>query len=256
MMIRRCLSLGCCLLLLGCAYIQPPKNKLETLSRIRGEGPAETLFILLPGMGSRADDFIEKGFLGQLEQSGVRADAVLVDAYLGYYLKRTVITRLHEDVVLPAIQRGYRNVWMVGISMGGFGTILYMREHPQVLKGAILLAPFLGEEKIVREIREAGGLLHWRPRVPPDEEHYQEMLWEWLKTYGRPDHGLPKLLLGFGEKDPFFEANSLLARMLPEDQVFVLPGGHDWPTWNKLFTLILAKQFSGGGYAVRQHPHH
>lgn len=245
-----------CFVLLSCAYVQPPKNHLETISLIRGEEKAETLFILLPGMGSRAEDFIRQGFVKELEQSKVKADAILVDAYLGYYLQKTIIVRLHEDVVLPALQQGYRNLWMVGISMGGFGTILYVKEHPQVLKGAILLAPFLGEDKIIQEIRQAGGPLKWQPKGPTDEDHYQEMLWEWLKTYGQPKHGLPKLLLGFGEKDPFFEGNSLLGQLLPQDQVFVVPGKHDWSTWNRLFALMLSKNFSGGEYAVRQHPHH
>lgn len=231
----------CCLFLSACAYIQPPKDKLETLSLVRGNQRADTLFILLPGMGSRAKDFVANGFMKELEQSGIQADAVLVDAYLGYYLNRTIIVRLHEDVVLPALERGYRHLWMVGISMGGFGTVLYVREHPQVLKGVILLAPFLGEDKIVREIKEAGGLLHWKPKVPPTEEHYQEMLWHWLKNYAAPDHSLPKLLLGFGEQDPFVQANSLLAGILPPDQVFILPGRHDWPTWNRLFALMLQK---------------
>jgi pimeloyl-ACP methyl ester carboxylesterase len=243
MIFKRILVLFFCLSLTGCAYIQPPRNSLRTIQYSNGNQKAEILFILLPGMGSRADDFLKHGFIRQLQTSGVKADAILVDAYLGYYLKRNIIVRLQEDVILPARERGYENIWMMGISMGGFGTILYAKEHPGVLKGMILLAPFLGEEEIIEEIQEAGGLLKWTPKVPLTDENYQEVIWDWLKAYSRPDNNLPRLLLGFGREDSFFAANSLLGDVLPQGQVYLQTGRHDWQTWNRIFYSMLTDHF-------------
>jgi pimeloyl-ACP methyl ester carboxylesterase len=231
------------ILFTGCAYIQSPRTPLNTIYYSNGSQEADTLLVLLPGMGSRAEDFIKNEFLRQMETARVQADAVLVDAYLRYYLQRNILVRLQEDVIRPAQEKGYKNIYLVGISMGGFGAVLYAREHPQVLKGMILLAPFLGEEEVVEEIYEAGGLRKWSAKVPLTDENYQEVIWDWLKAYSQAGSTRPKLLLGFGRDDPFFKANSLLGEVLPAQQVYIQPGKHDWPTWNRIFYKMLIDHF-------------
>src|ERR671930_1091173 len=81
--------------------------------------PRDTLVVFLPGIGDFAEDFERHGFIAALAASGLAADALAVDAHYGYYGRRTVLERLAEDVVLPAREQGYREVWLVGISMGG-----------------------------------------------------------------------------------------------------------------------------------------
>ncbi|MEW6186047.1 MAG: alpha/beta fold hydrolase [Thermodesulfobacteriota bacterium] len=231
------------MLFTGCAYIQSPRTPLNTIYYSNGSPKADTLLVLLPGMGSRAEDFIKNDFLRQIETAGVKADAVLVDAYLRYYLQRNILVRLQEDVILPAQEKGYKNLWLVGISMGGLGTLLYAKEHPQVLKGMVLLAPFLGEEKLIEEIWSAGGVRNWRAKMPLTDENYQEMIWDWLKAYSQSDQARPRLLLGFGTEDPFYRANSLLGEVVPKEQVYTQPGGHDWQTWRSIFYKMLIDHF-------------
>ena len=58
----------------------------------------------------------------------------------------------------PARREGKDNIWLVGFSMGGLGSLLYLREHPEYIEGVCLIAPFLGDEEIIEEIQAAGGV--------------------------------------------------------------------------------------------------
>ncbi len=71
------------------------------------------------------------------------------------------------DVVLPARAAGYDTIWLAGTSLGGIGALLYLRDHPDDLAGVLALAPYLGEEGVIREIERAGGPASWQP--PADD---------------------------------------------------------------------------------------
>src|SRR6476659_4794331 len=79
------------------------------------------LFVFLPGRRDRASDFVRHEFVG-LAQSRVRGlDCLTVDATLGYYLDGSVAERLQREIIEPARANGYREIWLMGVSMGGLG---------------------------------------------------------------------------------------------------------------------------------------
>ena len=120
--------------------------------------PTRELMILLPGIGDLAEDYESHGFVDAVRRSGAPADLVAVDVHVGYYARRTVLERLRKDVIAPAREAGYEKIWLGGISLGGLGASLYAAEYAADLQGLVLLAPFLGDPRIVREIAGAGGL--------------------------------------------------------------------------------------------------
>jgi pimeloyl-ACP methyl ester carboxylesterase len=159
---------------------------------------------------------------------------VAVDAHLGYYYKRTIVDRLRQDVIAPARKR-YDRIWLAGISLGGTGSLLYAAEHPEDVDGLVLLAPFLGEDKVIAEVEAAGGLQGWKTPEPLAADDFQRRLWFWLQGATRPPARIP-IYLGWGRDDSFARANGLLARELPPDHVFTASGGHDWKAWTALWT--------------------
>ena len=195
------------------------------------------LVVFLPGRGDRAEDFEERGFLAAARQAGLEADVLAVDAHLAYYYKRVIADRLWEDVVLPARARGYRRVFVVGISLGGLGAIALGQEHPDALAGLFVLAPYLGEPELTREIEAAGGLARWSGA--PSERDFRGV-WGFLRGYaaGEPR---PPLWLAYGESDRYAYGHRLLASALPKDRVRVAPGGHDWKAWEGLWREFLAQ---------------
>lgn len=199
----------------------------------------ECLFVFLPGRGDRVGVFGREGFAPLLAAHGIRAEAVEVDLHLGYYARRSIDSRLHQDVILPARARGVREIWLVGVSMGGLGTLIYNHHYPGQADGLVLLAPFLGNRKVVDEIAAAGGLAAWRPGVPLAPDDWQREVWTWLQEWTGPRASPPALVLGYGLADSVARSNRLLAEVLPAPRVFTVEGKHDWREWRELWTAML-----------------
>jgi len=221
------------LLLAGCARLRPATVPLRTVS-YPGTSPARTLVVLLPGRYDSPEDFGRERFPELAAQAGARVDMVAVDAHLGYYYKRTIVDRLREDVIGPARKR-YDHIWLAGISLGGTGSLLYSSQHPEDVDGIVILAPYLGEDNVVAEVRTAGGLRGWKApeRLAPDD--YQRRLWSWLGRYANGSRGQIPLYLGYGRSDSFAPANAMLGEVLPSERVFTAPGGHEWRAWRDLW---------------------
>lgn len=216
---------------------------------------ARPLAVLLPGFGDGPEDFDEHGFVTELRARGF--DVAATDAHFGYYRGFTVVDRLRQDVIAPARARGVTEIWLVGISMGGFGAVSYATLYPDEVTGAVLLAPYLGDGDIPDEVRAAGGLAAWQPgdldAVDDAEERHTRKVWAFLKSYGAGQGDKPQLILGWGKDDRIGRAAALVAAVLPAEQVLVRPGGHKWVTWRPLFSDLAERFLSTAARAAGQH---
>lgn len=197
-----------------------------------------TLVVFLPGRGSQVRSFSEEGLVQAVRLRRPELDLVGVEAHLGYYADRTLTLRLKEDIVAPAQKLGYRNIWLVGISMGGLGALLYDTAYPGDLAGICLLAPYLGEGSLLEEITRAGGLAKWEPGPGPSSDLERE-IWQRLKAYADVQKSTGRVYLGFGTEDRFAQTDGFFAGLLPAGQVVTAKGGHDWPTWRILWERML-----------------
>jgi pimeloyl-ACP methyl ester carboxylesterase len=210
-------------LLSGCAgfYSATPLTSQEYANPTRNH-PA--LIVFLPGIGDPAQNFEQHGFVKAAHQA-FNADVITVDAHFSYYWGGSVVERLHDDVIVPALQRGYKDIWLVGVSLGGFGSLLYARAHPANIRGVFLIAPFLGNPQ--------------DDRVDPAEwlaaRNGEDGFWEWLQGYAGASGNRPEIILVYGDQDKFVRVNRKLAELLPSENVDYLPGKHDWSTWKELW---------------------
>jgi pimeloyl-ACP methyl ester carboxylesterase len=212
-----------------------PLRKIEYRSGTR----ADTLIIFLPGIDDLAEDFDRHGMINEMRSQGIGADAVAVDAHYGYYAAQVIHERITGDVIESAHAAGYGQVWLAGISLGGFGAASYAARYPHQVAGLLLFAPYLGSPALIREIAAAGGIPNWEPGHVAQED-YPRALWAWFKRSIMGESPAPRIYLGYGKRDMFARANGLLAEILPRDQVISIPGGHDWRTWKKLWQMQLA----------------
>lgn len=229
-------------LLAGCGLPRPTTVPLRTLSdNAPCASRPDTLLVLLPGASSRPEEFLREGFVRALRQRRLALDVVLVDAHLGYYKDRIILERLQADVIDPARAKGYRNIWLVGVSLGGFGAVIQALARPADTSGLILLAPYLGERRVSDAVELAGGLRAWRaPAASEGEADDMDLrVWRWLQGYATDPATRPPLYLGFALDDRLAPSNRLLAAALPADRVFTTPGGHDWPEWSALWDRML-----------------
>jgi pimeloyl-ACP methyl ester carboxylesterase len=219
------------------------KSRLDVIeSGAPCKAPATTLIVMLPGAYDTPQDFVRHGFVTALRERNIAADIVMTDTHIGYFTDDLVVTRLHEDVIMPARQKGYTQIWLAGISLGGYGSLLYSRRHGEAITGMFLMAPFLGNRTLRAEIVKAGGLAGWQAGdVAPAD--YDRKLWAWLKGYDRTGiqsrHLYPRLYLGYGTEDRFASSSQALATVLPPAQVMTTHGGHDWEPWQRLWSDFL-----------------
>jgi len=235
----RFLTLTALFLLLSlpaCVTLAPTEVPLPAIKNENAGSRKDALVIMLPGRGDRATTFIREGFEQAGKQRGF--DTIAVDAHFGYYRERTLLPRLHEDIVLPARADGYKRVWLLGISMGGYGALLYASQHPDLVDGVILLAPFLGSRDAIDEIRNSGGLSNWSENASELRDH-EIAIWAWLQNATQQEEPTP-ILLGYGLSDPMAEAYDSLTEALDPSSVYTHEGGHKWTTWSPLWTKIAA----------------
>jgi pimeloyl-ACP methyl ester carboxylesterase len=227
------------LMITGCT--QPAKVPMGTVCFDQvGKRQNSCLFIFLPGRWNRAASFEEEGFVAAVRHAGLHVDMMAAEAHMGYYLGHTFPERLHEDVIVPAKNRGYEQVWLIGVSLGGLGALWYDGKYPGELAGMVLLAPYLGEPGTYMEVFRSGGLVKWDP-PPLAEDDYQRKIWLSLKTLETFEKSFARIYLGYGLQDKFAVPDGMFAEVLPKEQVFTIEGGHDWPTWKSLWEEILKK---------------
>lgn len=236
---RRCARpvLVCGALALACTSWRAPKVPLLTVDLLHRDGD-RCLVVLLPGRWDRAESFRRAGFAAAVTARGLAIDLVAADAHLGYYRDRSVVDRLHADVIAPARAAGYERIWVAGVSLGGTGSLLYLRDRPEEIDGVLALAPYLGDDELIAEIERAGGPRSWpAPEITPQSGAGRE-LWSWIATW-RPSPPAIPLHLGWGTTDGLARANRLLAGLLPPDRVYQVKGGHDWQAWENLWEQFL-----------------
>lgn len=212
--------------------------------RLRPAANAQSLIVFLPGVFDYAEDFERFGFLQAVRQERLPIDMVAVDANLRYLQRDTLVERLHQDVVTPARQRGYRRIWLAGISLGGLSAMLYASRHTDI-SGIIAIAPFMGRPEALEEIASAGGLDQWQPDANTVMLDWERDPYLWLKRYlpkltEQQLPPTPRLILGVGLQDRYYREQSALASSLPSEDVFTAPGIHDWPVWQILWRKILS----------------
>ena len=207
------LSLG---MLVGCFPRGDPSRPIPT-TLVAAPQKAQRLVVVLPGRADDINDLHASGIAQAVQSAWPDADVVLTGLAIGFYLEGRAQQRLHEEVIAPARERGYAEVWLVGASLGGMGALLHDSSYANGVDGMVLLAPYLGEGNA-----QAGLLRH-------------------LQTWQRDPQRAKNVWLAYGRSDRLRGSMPLLEPLLPPDQVLVEDGGHDWALWTPVTGEILRR---------------
>ena len=216
----------------GCATgpaREPPLHTVQVGDR------NDTLVVMLPGIKDRAEQFFVAGFVGD-DAAAEAFDVLVVEPQMSDYVRGTLVERLRAEVIGPARARGYDEIWLLGVSIGGYGSLLYASEFPADIRGVVLLAPYLGGRRVPRAITAAGGLDDLAGRHGTSARS---------STVGGRSRRLIErsdatIVLGFGGQDRLVATYAPLLEALPRSQIYTADGGHEWTTWAPLWQEIKA----------------
>jgi hypothetical protein len=227
----------CGIAIASCAYIERPQARIptETIEAkiARREKP---LVIVLPGMGDTLRVLRNSDIAKAIQDGMPDADIMLIEMTLAYYMEGRAVQRLHDEVIQPARQRGVRDIYLAGASLGGMGVLMYEREHPNDARGLILMAPFMGDQSLIKEIEAAGGLANWNPGPSPaqmNRDNVPREEWRVVQSWLTHPERARNVWLICGQSDRFYRAAEIIAAPLPSPNVVALPGGHGWKVWTK-----------------------
>jgi len=248
---RRLAALALLLALSGCywriAHEPMPFVAYGDLGPERARGA----IVLMPGFADRPEDFDAHGFVAILHKNAPGFDIVAADAHFGYYNKNTLLEQLHTNVIGPLVARGYRELWIAGISMGGHGAVAYARSYPERVKGLLLFAPYLGPGDVVREVAQSGGVCNYSVATPIPQSRYgfAQANFVWLKDVLCRSPARVSVWVGVGDRDQ--AQRDLLREVIAPDHYLVLPGGHDWSAWTPALEQIARRAFADASASLR-----
>lgn len=197
---------------------------------------AGTRIILMPPAYAEPEDFVAAGFVDAVRARGLDIDLVFAGLKSAHITERS-LDGAADSLVAPAAAHGCR-VWLGGISLGGFAALCYASRHAGSLAGLCLLAPYLGSHIITDEVART-GIDAWQPGNGTGEDDERDV-WRFIQ-HSRA--GGLTIHVGLGREDRFAARHRILAAALKPSDTDVIPGGHDWPTWHRLWENFLDARF-------------
>jgi pimeloyl-ACP methyl ester carboxylesterase len=218
-----------------------------TVSRARiGAGDTDGVprrrIILLPGAFQEPSQFQQHGFDQTLQECTGVTELLAAAPELSHLNDRRWLSALYEEQIVPARALGME-VWLGGVSLGGFMALRLAAQYPDALDGLCLLAPYLGSRIIASELADHADLQQWEAHTADrilDEDDDERRIWRYVARLERSMHHT-EIFLGFGADDRFADTQRLLARALPATAAVthVMAGGHDWPVWQTLWQAFV-----------------
>jgi hypothetical protein len=198
---------------------------------------APVLLALLSGSFTEPEDFIREGFVAAARSRGIGAQIAMAEVRMAHFADGSIVERIRESVVVPALERGASRVWLAGISLGALASLAFAARHENELEGLVLMSPYPGTRIVLREIEAEGGLAHWEPRIGPEGDLEREA-WRWLARRAQRAP-VPEIHFYFGASDRFADGQRTMAQALPAHAVHEMPGGHEWPDWRRMWNEFL-----------------
>jgi len=230
--------------LAGCTNLGDRSQPIPA-ALIRGSGSADvpTLTIVLPGRADNVEVMQRYGVAEAIHAGWPEVDVQLTSATLAYYLDGGLATRVREQLIAPARAAGYQRIILLGASMGGMGALLVDEANPGAIDHLVLLAPYLGERKLLREIA-AAEITQWQPGPKPaamDSDNFQRELWRHIQTFTVEPDRRARVWLAYGTEDRLARTVPIIAPALDAAHVLEFEGGHKWSVWNAATTEVMAR---------------
>ncbi len=211
---------------------------------------------LLHGYTGNQADWAEPGEIGRIADNAIKqgeiAPVILVmpDAKNTYYVNNFNNSVRFEDMFfqefIPAIDSMYRTrakrEWraVAGLSMGGYGALVYAMHHPDVFSACVGLSAAVRKDEDLAKVKEDTSVWgrtikgiygeslvneHWHANNPLDL----------VEKFDKADRQIPKFYIDCGDDDELLKGNIWLNFKMNQlgipHEFRVRNGGHSWNYW-------------------------
>ena len=215
---------------------------------------------LLHGGGGNHTDWIQLGNMQQIVDKGTREGSmapmivVMPDAEMTYYMNNAQGNYQYEDYfikeLLPHIEKNYKvragkdNRALAGLSMGGFGSLLYALHHPELFAACSAMSAGVRTDEEINQMTQPEFLRRYRSALGEVKEGEKRITDFWnqnsilylLQHLPEAQKKAVRFWLDCGDDDELlFRGNALLHIALREQKVphefRMRNGGHTWEYW-------------------------
>ena len=200
----------------------------------------DSLIIFFPGLYDTADKFKDEKFFLIARKAGIKADMVSANINVFHLVNNMMIKRIETDVLQHAKEVGYKNIWLVGVSLGGLNSLLFYTKHERNICGVVTLSPFVANTPLIDDLKNAKEIKYWQPGSVDNKltlEKKLRFLWVWLKQQSL-NNNLKQIYLGYGKQDRFAEAIKLFENILDKNNIVYVEGEHNWETGQKIWQKL------------------
>ncbi len=214
---------------------------------------------LLHGMWGSEQDWIQYGRVQEIVDKGIKSGRwapmiiIMPDAGNSYYVNDREGDYRYEDMffteLIPELEERYRIYGrkemraICGLSMGGFGSMLYAMKHTAVFSACAALSPAIRTDQNLVEMDDEKYLSYFQPLFGGADHGTQRVTDHWKRNnLHHLSIEIPAEILGstgwyldIGDEDFLYdgvERFHILWRDLElEHQYRVRDGGHTWEYW-------------------------
>ena len=224
------------------------------------------LYLLHGGTGNQ-NDWIQKGELQRIAdkaiEEGKSAPMIIVmpDAEMTYYMNNVDGKYQFEDFfvqeLIPYIEKEYRCRTgkqyraISGLSMGGYGSLLYAIHHPELFSACAAMSPGIRTDEQINDMPHKdylrrygsamGELKEGEPRIT--DFWKQNSILYLVKQMKEEQKKLVRFYIDIGDDDFLYEASSLLHISMRDlnipHEYRVRNGSHDWEYWRSGLPYVL-----------------
>ena len=228
----------------SCSLFVDVKEPLHLLWNKTGKS-TDNLIIFIPGLYDSHYKFKKEMFFKTARDEGVDADLVAVNINVVHLADEMVGERIKKDVLNYVKNDGYKNIWVVGVSIGGLSSLVYLKNHEENICGVVVLAPYLGDDVLSEEMKQVGGLKNWVPDMGKLKDSIDvevDTLWLWLAKR----NNFSNIYLGYGKQDDITIGSLTLETLLDKKNVVAIDGEHDWETGRNIWEIQLKSRKETG----------
>ncbi len=222
---------------------------------------------LLHGFNGNQSDWSKHGDVQQIADSMIDIGAVkpmiivMPDAGSSYYMNSSNGVYQYEDYfikeLLPFIENNYRceqgkgHRAIAGLSMGGFGSLLYSLHHPQLFVSCAALSAAIRTDEQVNELSYKAYMRRYKSAMGDIKEGDDRITDFWnensilylIENMPKDQRKSLRFYIDIGDDDFLYKGNSLLHIYMTEQEVpheyRVNNGSHKWEYWRNGLPSVL-----------------